>query len=131
MELNLSEYQLKKIATAYKKKTGTTVQLTNNQIGTGNNKFNLSTRQINKLQKAKKKGTGSRLELKYDQIKQGGFLPLLFAGLGALGALAGGASAIANAVINKQAKDKELTEQMRHNKEIEGKGLKKKKKSRR
>lgn len=125
MELNLNENQLKKISSAFKKKAGVTIQLKCDQIGKGKNKFNLNQRQISKLQKAKNIGKGVRLELKYDQIKSGGFLSLILAGLGALGALAGGASAIADSVINKKAKDKELEEQKRHNKVVEGKGLKK------
>lgn len=125
MELNLNDNQLKKVSSAYKKKVGVTIQLKNEQIGNGNNKFILNQRQINKLNKAKNNGTGIRLELKYDQIKSGGFLPLLLAGIGALGSLIGAGSAIANTVINKKAKDKELEEQQRHNKTIEGKGLKK------
>ncbi|CAH1115848.1 unnamed protein product [Psylliodes chrysocephalus] len=74
------------------------------------------------LMEAKNNGTGIRLELKYDHIKSGGFLPLLLAGIDALGSLIGTGSAIANTVINKKAKDKELEEQQRHNKTIEGKG---------
>ncbi|CAH1107456.1 unnamed protein product [Psylliodes chrysocephalus] len=120
--LNLNDNQLKKVSSAYKKKVGVTIQLKNEQIGNGNNKFILKQRQINKLNKAKNNGTGIRLELKYDQIKSGGFLPLLLAGIGALGSLIGAGSAIANTVINKKAKDKELEEQQRHNKTIEGKG---------
>lgn len=64
--------------------------------------------------------------IKKNNEKTGGFLPLIFAGLGALGALIGGASAVTNAVINKKSKDKQLEEQIRHNKIMEGKGIKKK-----
>lgn len=88
-------------------------------------KINLTQRQINKFQKVKESGKGVRFSIKYDQIKSGGFLPLLLAGLSALGAVAGGSSAIANTIINKKAKDKELEELKRHNKVMEGKGLKK------
>ena len=62
--------------------------------------------------------------------KSGGFLPLLiplFAGLSALGALAGGASSIATAVNKAKAAREQLEEQQRHNRAIEpvsvGKGL--------
>jgi hypothetical protein len=47
------------------------------------------------------------LELNYEQIRinhSGGFLPLIFAGIGALGALLGGGAAIANSVIDKTQK---------------------------
>lgn len=125
-KLSLSDNQLRKVASAFKKKTNVIIQLKNDHIGTGKTTFYLSERQINKLQKAKQNGTGIRLELKYEQIKSGGFLSLLLPGLGALGGIAAGASAIANAVLSKKAKDKELEEFMRHNRAMEGKGLKKK-----
>lgn len=54
--------------------------------------------------------------------KIGGFLPLLpliFAGLGAAGSLAGGGAAIARAVNDAKNKSKMLDEAMRHNKTIE------------
>jgi hypothetical protein len=61
-------------------------------------------------------------------IKRGGFLPLILAGLGSLGALAGGASAIANAVKQAKKSEQELSETTRHNKVMEsiaarGKGM--------
>lgn len=51
----------------------------------------------------------------------GGFLPLipLFAGLSALGSLAGGAAGIAKAVNKSKAAQKELEEAQRHNKTME------------
>lgn len=61
--------------------------------------------------------------------KVGGFLPLIpiFAGLSALGALAGGASGIAKAVNDASAAKKQLEESKRHNQKMEdiavGKGL--------
>lgn len=62
--------------------------------------------------------------------KLGGFLPALipvFAGLSALGSLAGGAAGIAQAVNRASAARKQLEEQTRHNKRVEalavGKGL--------
>jgi hypothetical protein len=75
---------------------------------------------------------GAILELKYEQLKTnhtGGFLPILFAALGALGALAGGSAAIANAVKTSQHQSAEEAEMKRHNREMEklahGSGLKK------
>lgn len=62
--------------------------------------------------------------------KIGGVLPLIpiFAGLSALGALAGGSSSVANAVINAKNAKKKLTEAKRHNETMEaialGKSLK-------
>lgn len=61
--------------------------------------------------------------------KTGGILPLIpiFAGLSALGSLAGGASGIAKAVISAKVAKKQLKEASRHNKTMEaiamGKGL--------
>lgn len=61
--------------------------------------------------------------------KKGGFLPLIpiLTGLGALGALASGSSAIANAVMNAKKGKQQLEEQTRHNRTIEaiamGKGI--------
>lgn len=61
--------------------------------------------------------------------KTGGFLPLIpiLTGLGALGALASGGSAIARAVISTSNAKKDMEEKVRHNKTMEsiamGKGL--------
>ena len=87
----------------------------------------LSNRQIAKITKAKKKGTGCSLKLSKTQIKKGGFFPLLFPALAALGALAGGAGGIAKAVGDAKAKARDLAEAKRHNAIMEGRGLKKKK----
>lgn len=128
-QINLSDNHKNKIKTGYKNKIPVTIQLKSDQKG--NEKVLLTQRQINKIEKCKKDKKGCRITLTHDQLKKnhsGGFLPLLFAGLGALGALVSGSSAIANSIINKKAKDKELDEQQRHNKVMEGKGLKKVKK---
>ena len=66
-------------------------------------------------------------------------MPILFAAVGAIGALAEGSAAIANAVKTSQHQSAEEEEMKRHNKEMEklaqnaktGSGLKKKKKSNR
>lgn len=60
--------------------------------------------------------------------KVGGFLPLILAGLGALGTLAGGAAGIAKTVIDAKNAGKRLLEAERHNKAVElsiakGRGL--------
>lgn len=92
-------------------------------------------RHISKLhnrnrRKNSKKPTRSRT---LESPKLGGFLPLLplIAGISALGSLAGGASAIANAVNSSKNAQKHLDENQRHNKMLEaialgqkfGKGL--------
>lgn len=119
MKLNLNDAQLKKIKSAHNKKIGVTIQLANNQIGIGKQRFMLSETQIKKLNKSKRENKGCRLELKFEQIKQGGFLPLLFAGIGAASALAGGVSSIANTIIDRKHKIAVEKEQERHNREIE------------
>lgn len=74
--------------------------------------------------------TNGRTPSRIIQIpKTGGILPLIpiFAGLSALGALAGGASGIAKAVTNARAAKQQLNEAQRHNRSMEsialGKGM--------
>lgn len=79
------------------------------------------------------KKSGGRRNFRIPRIipipKTGGILPLIpiFAGLSALGSLAGGASAIAKTVIDAKNAKKKLEEDTRHNKVMEaindGKGL--------
>lgn len=82
----------------------------------------------------KKKGKGSKNVKRPKRIipppKKGGFLPLLFPILGALGALGGGAAGIAKAVNDAKANKEWLAEQKRHDVALEavkkvanGKGL--------
>lgn len=135
MNINFNKNQKDKITRAYKNNKDVTIQLKNNQIGIGKDKFVFDIQQITKLKNAKKNNTGARLELKHKQIKEGGFLPLVFAGIGAASAALGGVSAVYSAITD--AKHKKLMEQetIRHNKEMEkinskisqGSGLKKKK----
>lgn len=69
--------------------------------------------------------------------KKGGVLPLvpiILGALGALGSAAGGASAIANAVNNKKAQQRQLEEMIRHNLAMEaktGRGLTRRKRTKR
>lgn len=65
-----------------------------------------------------------------NKAKKGGIiftLPAILGAVGAIGSLAGGASAIANAVNKKKTDDKMIKETIRHNKAMEkkksGKGL--------
>lgn len=57
--------------------------------------------------------------------KRGGIIPLLpvFAGLSALGSLAGGASAVAKVITDTRNAKKNLDELKRHNTAMEGRGL--------
>ena len=101
--------------------------------GTCKHKLLLTYAQKEKLDESRKLKKGVTLELNHNQLKtnhSGGFLPILFAALGAIGALAGGSAAIANAVkTSHQAAEEEETK--RHNLQIEkianGAGFKKKK----
>jgi len=67
-------------------------------------------------------------------LKEGGFLPLLLPLLGpligGLGGLAAGSAGIASAVNKAKADAKVLEELKRHNKQIEGRGIRKNKKKR-
>ena len=63
---------------------------------------------------------------KTEETKKGGFvftLPMLAAAAGIAASAATAGSSIASAVNKKKAQDKKLTEQIRHNKAMEGKGL--------
>jgi len=51
--------------------------------------------------------------------KEGGFLPLILAALGALGALAGGGAAVAGTVLSNKNEREKNEEQNRHNLEME------------
>lgn len=79
------------------------------------------------------KNVGGRRNVRRPRIiplpKSGGFLPFLiplFAGLSALGGLAGGAAGIAQAVNKAKSAQKELDETQRHNKTMEAIALGKK-----
>lgn len=132
-KISLSDNQKSKIALALKKKTDVTIQ-----ISKGTYTFMLTDRQINKIEKNYKDKKDVRITITYNQLKEneknGGILPLIFAGIGAIAALASGASSIYSAVKDSKYKDKMLEEQKRHNKEMETKKggkigkLKKKKK---
>ena len=135
-KVSLSENQIKKIQTAYHKKISITIQLNKDQLN-GSYKLLLTQRQVNKIEKCKKENKGCRLTLSNDQLKKnhtGGFLPLVFAGLAALGSLAGGGAAIAKTINDNKNQKKELEELRRHNLAMEqkkGEGLKKNRKSNR
>lgn len=128
-KINLSDNHIKKIRLGFEKKVPITIQLSIDQLKNGKEKVMLTKRQINKIEKSKKENKGCRITLNQEQLNKnhkGGFLPLLFAGLGALGSLIVGASSIAKSVNDNKNQQKELEELKRHNKSIEGKGLKKK-----
>jgi Phospholipase A2-like domain len=86
---------------------------------------------MNKSGKVNKSGALRKVKIPKTRIipipKRGGFLPLLFPALAALGALGGGAAGIATAVNKAKADKALLDEQKRHNLALEaatkGKGL--------
>lgn len=66
--------------------------------------------------------TGCGINLSYNQLKQNakrGYLPPAFAGIGALGALFGRASSIANFVIDQKDQKKKLEKKIRDTKAME------------
>jgi hypothetical protein len=133
-KFNFSKNQLRKIAIGYKTRSGVALQLKYNNLINGVHEIVIGSDDIKRIENAKKSRKGLRLVLSYNEIKnikQGGFLPWLFAGLGALGALMGGGAAVTNTVINKKQKEKELEELKRHNKAMEGRGIRKKSTSKR
>lgn len=84
-----------------------------------------------KLARSAVRKAGGRKRIRIPRIipfetKVGGFLPLipLFAGLSALGSVAGGASAIAKTVIDAKNAKKKLDEDRRHNTAMEAIGKK-------
>ena len=117
--VTLSEGQIKKIKTAYENKRSVKIFLSYKKIEkSGNFELLLTESQKESFNKNRALGKGLILELSYEQLKRnhsGGFLPLLFAGLAALGALAGGSAAIANAVKTSQHQSTEEAEAKRHN----------------
>ena len=123
--LNLSKGQIEKIALAAKKHREVKIRLSKNNFQ-GNHKLPLTQKQITKIKKSK---TGIDLELSASQLlhleKSGGFLPLLallpmiFGGIGAAGAAAGGIAASVTAAKNAQAAVAAQAETERHNREVE------------
>lgn len=132
-DLDLSNYHIKKIDSAFRRKSDVSIQLKNNQLS-GKHKLQLSDRQINNIEKSKRNKTGIRLKLKYSQLREnhaGGFIQAIIAALPwitAMGAAVSTASSITNTILNKKSETQKLEEQKRHNKVLEGKGLKKTKK---
>lgn len=126
LNVTLSEGQRSKLRAAFKKKNGVTIQLTYEQLRrTGRqDTIAVTEQQANDISKARTSRKGYRLSLSANQLKEnyhGGFLPLVFAGLTALGALLGGASTVANSVIDYKDREKKLAEVVRHNKVMENK----------
>ena len=131
--VTLSQYQMRKIKSAYKKGISIIIRISKNNLSgkillakriakknlSGNMNIPLTDPQINKIKKAK---SGVQLHISKSQLshleKHGGFLPLLAllpAVLGALGGVAGIAGGVSSAVNSS----KQTSEMTRHNKAIE------------
>lgn len=126
LNVTLTDGQRTKLRSAFKQKNGVTIQLTYDQLrrAGGQDVIAVTQKQANEITKARTLGKGCRLSLSSNQLKdnyKGGFLPLVFAGLAALGSLLGGASAVANSVIDYKDRKNQLTEVIRHNKAMENK----------
>lgn len=132
--IQLTDGQRNKIRCAFRNKRGVTIQLSESQLRKkGSDYIALTEQQIKSIQQRIKDRTGLRLTLSEEQLRknhEGGFLPLVFAGIGALAALLSGGAAVANSVIDYKDKKKRLEETKRHNLAMEriqvGRGLKKK-----
>ena len=121
--VTLSGRQNLKIKNAYEKKASVTISLSYDKTKQlGKHTLLLTESQKNKIDKNRALKKGVTLELKYDQLKTnhtGGFLPIDFTALGAIGALAGGSAAIANVVKTSQHQIAEEAEMKRNNLEME------------
>lgn len=99
----------------------TTTMKAKSKIGGGRRKKKNSGRGLY-LKPYKKTGQGQKTK---KCTKKGGVLPLIpiFAGLSALGSLAGGASAVAKVITDSKNAKKNLAEIKRHNLAMEGRGV--------
>jgi len=130
--LNMSKQQLAKVLKAADKGASVTIRLKKNNLH-GNQLLPLTKTQVNRIKKSIERNTGLDLTFSVAQLKHckklgeksGGFLPLLtllpllFGGLGAAGAVAGGTAGIVNSVKNARAQNAAQVETERHNRAIE------------
>ena len=124
--LNLTDNQLEKIIRASQNKQGVVVRITKDNLIGNLHKISLTKTQINRITQAK---NGLNLSLSSSQLKYlkktGGLLPLLallpliFAGLGAAGDVAGGMASAVSSAKNASAAAAQIAEMERHNREIE------------
>ena len=124
--LNLTDNQLEKIIKASTNHEGVVLRISKDNRNGDVHKIPLTNRQINRIKKTK---IGLILSLSSTQLKylekSGGLLPLLallpliFGGLGAAGAVAGGISSAVSSAKNISNAAAQLAETERHNREIE------------
>lgn len=122
--INLSNIQKRRINTAFKKQRAVRIKLSADDLkkNNGKDKLILSSENKKQIDKCIKKNKGIVLELTPEQLKinhEGGFLPLLFAGIGAVSAAIGGIAAAASTVKDWKHKNAEEEETHRHNTEME------------
>ena len=122
--IDLSDTQKRKINTAFKKQRAVAIKLSADILKRNNGKDKLLLTPENKKQidKCIRKNKGIVLQLTSEQLKinhEGGFLPLLFAGIGAASAAIGTVAAAASAIKDWKHKNEEERETHRHNTEME------------
>jgi hypothetical protein len=121
--VTLSKHQIVRVKNAYENKASVKLFLSYEKIKQpGKYTLLLTESQKTRLDKNREAKKVIILDLTYEQLKTnhtGGFLPILFAALGAIGTLAGGSAAIANAVKTLQHQSAEEAETKRHNAEME------------
>src|SRR5205085_4852010 len=124
-DFNLSNGQLNLIIESIKSREPITLKLSKKTFTNGSVALPLTKADANKV--IANKGFSyilnkSKIKLLKLEEKDGAFLPiipLILAGITALGATAGAATGIAKTVIEKKNNDAKLEEEIRHNKEIE------------
>ena len=126
--VTLTQGQKENLAKATRDGVGVTIRLPANQLH-GEDKLGLTKRQLAHITKKKSEGAGIELKFSKTQMKRmtkmGGILPLfallpmLFGGLSAAGALAGGAAGVAKTVLDKQTASAAQAEVERHNRKVE------------
>ena len=124
--LNLTDNQLENIIRASQNEQGVVVRITKNNPNRNLHKIPLTLTQINRITKAE---NGLNLFLSTSQLqylkKSGGLspllalLPLIFAGLGAVGGVTGGVVSAVSSTKNASAAAAQIAGMERHNREIE------------
>lgn len=69
-DVTFSENHKAKIKSAFKKKSGVTIQFSPDQMHNGKDRVLLTKRQLNKFEKHKKDGKGVRIEFTYNQLRE-------------------------------------------------------------
>ena len=125
--VTLSQYQIRKIKSAYKKDISVIIRISKKNLS-GKTLLALTETQINKIKKSK---TGVQLCLSKEQLnhmktdyltvseKTGGFLPLLLAAIPAIAAAVGGVGGLTAGISSAVNSTRLTNDQIRHNKTTE------------